>query len=172
RVAVTTQEATPGEVSNSRGRSPSNGITSVCISAAEMPASTRTSTTAFGLGGRVRCRLDASDSSSTEVMNVQDTDARAPAGGSSPTGHEPADPAVRDRRPCRVHAACAVDPATGVRRRRAEVEPPHRGLRAPEPGDRAEHEFLVELGGAAVEAAADEVGVAALHLPRTQHPAG
>ena len=42
----------------------------------------------------------------------------------------------------------------------------------PGPGHRPEDQLLVQLGGAAVDRAADQVGVAGLQLARAEHPAG
>ena len=64
----------------------------------------------------------------------------------------------------------AVDAAAGVRGGRAEVEAGDPGLGPAEPGDRAEDQLLVQLGGAAVDRAADEVGVAGLELARPEDP--
>ena len=60
----------------------------------------------------------------------------------------------------RLHALRLPDgprPSQGRGRRRGPAG-------APEPGDRTEDQLLVQLGGAAVDGAADQVGVAALQL--------
>src|SRR6478672_11624793 len=81
-------------------------------------------------------------------------------------------PGVRDRGPGRVGPAGAVDAAAGVCRGRREVEPADPRLRPAAAGVRAEHQLLVQLRGAAVEGAADEVRVALLQLARAEDPAG
>src|SRR5207248_8077602 len=58
-----------------------------------------------------------------------------------------------------VGAAAAVDAAAGVGRGRPEVQAPHRRLGPGQPGDGAEDQLLVELGGAAVDRPAHQVGV-------------
>ena len=67
------------------------------------------------------------------------------------------------------HAPCTPPP--GMRARRREVKVAYRRLGAAEPGDRAEHELLVQLRGAAVDRAADEVAVVALEVGRAHHRA-
>ena len=66
----------------------------------------------------------------------------------------------------------AVHAAARVRRRRAEVQAGDPRLGAAQPGHRPEDQLLVQLGGAAVDRAADQVGVARLELARAQHAAG
>ncbi len=79
---------------------------------------------------------------------------------------------MREGGPGGVHAGGAVHATSGVGGGGPEVKPPDRGLGPAEAGDRPEDQLLVELGGAAVERAAQQVGVEPLHLPGTEHPAG
>ena len=67
---------------------------------------------------------------------------------------------VGHRGACRVVARGPVDASAGVGRGRAEVEAGDAGLGATEAWHRPEDQLLLELGGAAVDGTADQVGVA------------
>ena len=77
----------------------------------------------------------------------------------------PERPALTDRREGGVPAAGAVHPTTGVGRGAGEEQPRQRGLRAPEPPRRAEHELLVQGRRPGVERAAVQARVGVLRGP-------
>ena len=82
-------------------------------------------------------------------------------------GHE----VVGERGASRVHPRGPVHATAWMRRGRGQEQPGDTGLRPPETRHWAQHELLVQLRGAAVEGADDEVGVARLQLVGPEDPA-
>ena len=77
---------------------------------------------------------------------------------------------VAQRQMGRVGAASTVDPATGVRAGRCEVQAPHeRPGATTQPGHRAEEQLLADGRGAAVDRATYEVGVLRVEIERTEY---
>jgi hypothetical protein len=92
---------------------------------------------------------------------------REASDGAPGGGHDPAAAIVPERSSGGVRPAGAVDGATGVRRRRPEEQPSHRGLGPPEPRDRAEHQLLMQLGRASADVPAHQAEVGGLDVTWT-----
>ena len=93
-------------------------------------------------------------------------------GGAESSLGEWVEPVVGERGSGGVGAAGAVHSAAGVCGGGAEIEPADGGSGPAEAGDGPEDELLVECGGACVEGAADEVGVAVVQVGWGEDPAG
>ena len=125
------------------------------------PEATRNCTgTAWGRRtGDAHCARSEDRSGLTRSAGAAASPPSASSGDASPPG-------VREGGAGGVHPGRSVHSSAGVGGGGAEVEAGYAGLGPAQTGHGAEDQLLVQLGGAAVDGAADQVRVAALELAR------